>query len=140
VRKASTIFKLAAPGSPEPALCRQASALAKRAARNPTDERWDFTIPQDMALPGLSLQGNRQRIFYRHIREIKTRALAPGPSTLKMLEIVRKEVANAFGRYVTDADIWKAVAEKDILPRTAQFLWKGLHNAHRIGQYWVRDL
>ncbi|KAJ7928295.1 hypothetical protein B0H13DRAFT_1597701 [Mycena leptocephala] len=53
-----------------------------------------------------------------------------------MLEIVQKEVANAFGRYVTDADIWKAVAEKDILPRTAQFLWKGLHNAHRIGKYW----
>ncbi|KAJ7708350.1 hypothetical protein B0H17DRAFT_1274165 [Mycena rosella] len=26
---------------------------------------------------------------------------------------------------------------KDVLPRTAQFLWKGLHNAHRIGKYWT---
>jgi ribonuclease HI len=54
-----------------------------------------------------------------------------------MLEIVRREAASAFGRYVTDADIWKAMTTKDFLPRTAQFLWKGLHNAHRIGKYWT---
>ncbi|KAJ7812831.1 hypothetical protein B0H13DRAFT_1665956 [Mycena leptocephala] len=53
-----------------------------------------------------------------------------------MLETVRNDVADTFGRYVTDADIWTAAAAKDILPRTAQFLWKGLHNAHRIGGYW----
>ncbi|KAJ7078803.1 hypothetical protein C8R44DRAFT_654405, partial [Mycena epipterygia] len=41
------------------------------------------------------------------------------------------------GRHVSDADIWKAVAGRDFLPRTAQFLWKGIHNAHRIGKYWT---
>jgi ribonuclease HI len=40
-------------------------------------------------------------------------------------------------RYVSDADVWRAVYVKDILPCTAQFLWKGLHNAHRIGKYWT---
>jgi hypothetical protein len=68
------------------------------------------------SLPGLSLQGNRQRVFYRCIREIKTQALAPRSSTKKMLETVRNDVADTFGRYVTDADIWKAAAAKDILP------------------------
>jgi ribonuclease HI len=44
---------------------------------------------------------------------------------------------NAFGRCVSDAEIWESVTVKDILPRTAQFLWRGLHNAHRIGRYWT---
>ncbi|KAJ7739998.1 hypothetical protein DFH07DRAFT_778530 [Mycena maculata] len=29
------------------------------------------------------------------------------------------------------------LAVNDLLPRTAQFLWKGLHDAHRIGKYWT---
>ncbi|KAJ7812062.1 hypothetical protein B0H13DRAFT_1666399 [Mycena leptocephala] len=44
--------------------------------------------------------------------------------------------SSSSSRYVTDTDIWKAVAAKDILPRTGQFLWKMLHNTHRIGKYW----
>ncbi|KAJ7920566.1 hypothetical protein B0H13DRAFT_2230749 [Mycena leptocephala] len=82
-------------------------------------------------------KGNRQRVFYQSIKEEKTRALAPRPSTVKMLEVVRRDVENTFGWHVSDADIWKSVQAKDILPRTSQFLWKGLHNAHRIGNYWT---
>jgi hypothetical protein len=62
-RKASTTFKLAEPGTPERMLCRKASILAKEAARAREDTQWDLTLPKDTALPGLSLQGNRQRVF-----------------------------------------------------------------------------
>jgi hypothetical protein len=138
-RKAPAIFKLAAPGSTERAIHRQASALAKRAARISEDKEWELTLPPQTALPGLSLQGNRQRVFYRTIREIKAgaHALTPRPSTAKMLGVVREEVETVFGRYVTDADIWKSLTSKDFLPRTAEFLWKGVHNSHRIGKYWT---
>jgi ribonuclease HI len=54
-----------------------------------------------------------------------------------MLQTVRTAVEESFDRRVTDADIWKAVSTKDFLPRTAQFLWKSIHNAHRIGKYWT---
>ncbi|KAJ7759419.1 hypothetical protein DFH07DRAFT_723856, partial [Mycena maculata] len=135
-RRARTVFKTAAPESPERTWCRKASMLAKRSAKTRAEERWDLTIPPNTALPGLHLQGNRQCVFYRSIREIKNKTLTPRPSTLKMLDVVRKDVKSAFGRYVTDADIWLAVSAKDLLPRTAQFLWKGLHKAHRIGSYW----
>jgi ribonuclease HI len=64
-------------------------------------------------------------------------AQAPRPSTVKMLEIVRKAAADGFGKYVSDTDIWRSLASKDFLLRTAQFLWKGVHNAHRIGNYWT---
>ncbi|KAJ7844549.1 hypothetical protein B0H13DRAFT_2286348 [Mycena leptocephala] len=30
-----------------------------------------------------------------------------------------------------------ATRGRDILPRTAQFLWKSLHNAHKVGHYWT---
>ncbi|KAJ7691828.1 hypothetical protein B0H17DRAFT_1159747 [Mycena rosella] len=92
-----------------------------------------------MALPGLSLQGNRQRVFYRSIREIKThkQAATPRPSTTRMLDVVRKAAADIFDRHVSDADIWKSLTPKDFLPRTAQFLWKGIHNVHWIGRYWT---
>jgi ribonuclease HI len=136
-RKAPTTFKLAAPGSSDRLPCRQAAILAKRAARMQTTETWDLTLPQGTALPGLSLQGNRQRIFYRSIREIKSQAAVPRASTVANLEIIRNTIEDTFGRNVSDADIWKAVTVKDILPRTAQFLWRGIHNAHRIGKYWT---
>ncbi|KAJ7756079.1 hypothetical protein DFH07DRAFT_773273 [Mycena maculata] len=135
-RRARTTFKIAAPASPEKAWCLKASILAKQSARNRVEERWDLTLPPNTALPGMRLQGNRQHVFYRSIREIKDRNRTPRPSTLKMLDAVRKDVEAAFGRYVTDADIWLALTAKDLLPRTTQFLWKGLHKAHRIGNYW----
>ncbi|KAJ6560672.1 hypothetical protein B0H10DRAFT_1724023, partial [Mycena sp. CBHHK59/15] len=87
--------------------------------------------------PGLSLQGNRQKVFYRSIREEKTKKLAPRASTTKNLEAVRVAVYDTFDRRVSDADIWRSMSVKDFLPRTAQFLWKGMHNAHRIGSYWA---
>ncbi|KAJ7339152.1 hypothetical protein DFH08DRAFT_812546 [Mycena albidolilacea] len=136
-RKAPTFFKLAAPGMPERLLCRQATMLAKNAVRAPGNQEWDFTLPKGTALPGLSLQGNRQRVFYRSIREEKTKKLTPRLSTIKTLDLVWKAAEDDFGRYASDTDIWRAVHAKDILPRTAQFLWKGIHNAHRIGKYWI---
>jgi hypothetical protein len=30
-----------------------------------------------------------------------------------------------------------AARGKDILPRTAQFLWKSIHNSHKVGHYWT---
>jgi ribonuclease HI len=136
-REAPTFFKVAKPGSLERAMCRQAAILAKRAARTSRSEDWDLTLPPDTALPGLSLQGNRQRVFYRSIREAKVQKLSPRTSTELNLEVVREAVKDIFGRYVSNSDIWKAVSVKDILPRSAQFLWKGIHNAHRIGKYWT---
>jgi ribonuclease HI len=43
---------------------------------------------------------------------------------------------DTFSKYTTDEEIWKSLTTKDILPCTSQFLWNGIHNAHRIGRYW----
>ncbi|KAJ7757383.1 hypothetical protein DFH07DRAFT_695136, partial [Mycena maculata] len=138
-RKAVMVFKLAPPGSHERMLCRHTSELAKRAARMRNDEQWELTLPPGTALPGLSLQGNKQRVFYHSIREIKTarQVQVPRHSTARVLDIIQEEAAGSFGRHVTEAEIWKALSAKEFLPRTTQFLWKAVHNAHRIGKYWT---
>ncbi|KAJ7789692.1 hypothetical protein B0H13DRAFT_1676309, partial [Mycena leptocephala] len=122
-RKAPTIFKVVEPGSPDRALCEQAAILAKRAARTPTAEYGTSRCRRTQA-PGLSLQNNRQKFSTATING-------------KMLDAVREATMEAFERYVSDADIWEAIYTKDLLPRSTQFMWKGLHNAHRIGTYWT---
>jgi hypothetical protein len=118
-RRAPTIFKVVKPGTRKRAMCRHAAKLAKRAAKTSINGDWNLTLPQGTALPGLSLQDNRRRIFYRSIREEKVKALAPRPSTVKKLEVVHQATENVFDRIVSDADIWKAATVRDILPRTA---------------------
>jgi ribonuclease HI len=65
------------------------------------------------------------------------KTLAPRASTAKKLAEVHDAIETTFSRSVSDADIWRAATGKDFLPRTAQFLWKGIHNAHRVGKYWT---
>ncbi|KAJ7230510.1 hypothetical protein GGX14DRAFT_344576, partial [Mycena pura] len=134
-RSAPTYFEVAEPGCHDPS--RRVARLAKRAARGQATTNWDMTIPPGMALPGLSLQDNREKTFYRGIREEKTKKLAPRASTERNLKAIREAVCEAFGRHVSDADIWTSVSARDFLPRPAQFIWKGVHNAHKIGAYWM---
>ncbi|KAJ7822937.1 hypothetical protein B0H13DRAFT_1659366 [Mycena leptocephala] len=136
VRKGSTFFEVAEPGTEARAHCREATLLAKQAARGTIVNRIDLSIPDGMALPGMSLTGNRQPTFYRRIREGKAKKVLIRKSTQKHLDLVRKSMVESFRIYVLDNDIWMAARGRDILPRTAQFLWKSLHNAHKVGQYW----
>ncbi|KAJ6611807.1 hypothetical protein B0H10DRAFT_1653032, partial [Mycena sp. CBHHK59/15] len=136
-RKAPTFLKVAATGTQDRTECKRAARVAKRAAKAPSVAAWDLSLPPDMALPGLSLQGNRQKTFYRSIREEKIKKLTPQASTTKNLEAVRLAVYNTFDCRVIDTQIWRSMSVKDFLPRTAQFLWKSIHNAHRIGTYWT---
>ncbi|KAJ7203294.1 hypothetical protein GGX14DRAFT_309805, partial [Mycena pura] len=136
-RTAPTLFKVAEPGTLARKECRKAAKAAKRAARTPGPRAWDMTVPAGTALPGLSLQGNCQKIFYRGIREEKDKKLTSRASTTNKLNTIREATRETFRREVTDAEIWNSLLTKDFLPRTSQFLWKCVHNAHKVGSYWT---
>ncbi|KAJ6632291.1 hypothetical protein B0H10DRAFT_1716470, partial [Mycena sp. CBHHK59/15] len=136
-QKAPTFFRVAAPGSLERTMCKRAAVTAKSTAKAATEASWELDIPHEMALPGLSLLGNRQKVFYRSIREEKAKKVTLRPSTIKKLEVVRQAVEAAFCKRASDTDIWLSVEKDGILPRPGQFLWKGIHNTHRIGAYWT---
>ncbi|KAJ6564118.1 hypothetical protein B0H19DRAFT_942602 [Mycena capillaripes] len=134
-RKGPTLLVVAKPGAAGRDLLRQASLLAKQAAIRNQVTQFDLSIPNGMALPGISLTENRQRTFYKSIREMKAKDVAVRPSTRKKLDKIRAEIGAGFDKYVSDEDIWTSARNRDILPRAAQFLWKSIHNAHRIGHY-----
>ncbi|KAJ7210810.1 hypothetical protein GGX14DRAFT_363204, partial [Mycena pura] len=78
-----------------------------------------------------------QRTFYQGIREEKTKALTDHASAKNKLNTIKAAACDIFGRSVTDADIWNSLHVKDFLPRPSQFLWKCVHNAHKVGSYWT---
>ncbi|KAJ7884932.1 hypothetical protein B0H13DRAFT_1577791, partial [Mycena leptocephala] len=136
-RKKPTLFQVAELGSATKECCRRAVTLAKQFVQEGTATTVDLSVPVGMALPGMSLTDNRQRAFYRGIREEKARRVPTRIAARKHLDLVHKSMAESFKKYVSDEEIWMAARGKDILPRTAQFLWKSLHNAHKIGHYWT---
>ncbi|KAJ6537967.1 hypothetical protein B0H19DRAFT_1079062 [Mycena capillaripes] len=135
-RRGPTLLVVTKPGAAGRDLVRQATLLAKQAAINDRVPTFDLSIPNGMALPGVSLTGNRQRTFYRSIREMKAKDVATRPSTQKKLDAVREKIGDSFEKYVSDEEIWTSARSRDILPRAAQFLWKSMHNAHKVGHYW----
>jgi ribonuclease HI len=50
---------------------------------------------------------------------------------------VKASLKTLRGRLVTDKEIWHSLRDKTFLPRTSQFLWRAMHNAHRVGHYWT---
>jgi ribonuclease HI len=136
-RKGPTLFRVVEPGKAARLHCREAMLLAKESARGTIINQMDLSVPNGTALPGMSLIGNRQRTFYGGIREIKVKKVTTRASTRKNLHLVQESMIECFGKYVLDREIWMAARGKDILPRTAQFLWKSLHNAHKVGHYWT---
>ncbi|KAJ7191356.1 hypothetical protein GGX14DRAFT_407293 [Mycena pura] len=115
-RKASTTFVVAPQGSTAQTMCREATRTAKTATSGNRFRAVTLDIPAGTALVGIPLQGNRQKTFYRGIREVKTQKLKDRPSTINKLAIVKECIAILQGRIVTDEDIWCSLRNKDFQP------------------------
>jgi hypothetical protein len=74
-RKTRTKFVVAGPGTEAKTLCQLANKTAKTVAACSIVPDIRLDVPAATALPGIQLQGNKQKIFYRGIREVKTQAL-----------------------------------------------------------------
>ncbi|KAJ6556300.1 hypothetical protein B0H19DRAFT_948005 [Mycena capillaripes] len=134
-RQGPTNIMVAKSGTKERDLLRQATLLAKQAATRNHVAPVDLSVPHGMALPGVSLTENRQRTFYKSIRETKATDVTVRPSTRVKLDTIHEKVGESFDKYVSDEDVW-TVRNRDFMPRAAQFLWKSIHNAHKVGHYW----
>ncbi|KAJ6559890.1 hypothetical protein B0H19DRAFT_1069610 [Mycena capillaripes] len=135
-RRGPTDLVVAEPGTTGRDLLRQATLLAKQAAISNRVATVDLSVPNGMALPGVSLTENRQRTFYKSICETKAKDVAVRPSTRVKLDAIREKIGESFDKHVSDEDIWMSTRNRDFLPRVTQFLWKSIHNAHKVGHYW----
>ena len=117
---------------------REARKLVLEAASR-EDEIFDKPITEIdpmFNLTGAQLSKMTQMLAYQGICETKKLRYKQGMAC--MLDITRYAVEEAFRSLPSNEAIWRSIQDKDI-PRSCQtFLWKALHNAHKVGSYWER--
>lgn len=87
-------------------------------------------------LSGARLDCLTQALAYKGIRE-KT-APPPRSRTTARVTILKRYLAALPGADCEEKDIWRGLRAKDIRRPVADFLWKGIHGAHRIGSFWLK--
>ncbi|KAF9464942.1 hypothetical protein BDZ94DRAFT_1160912 [Collybia nuda] len=91
-------------------------------------------IPE-LDISGICLAGATQALLYKGIQE--QRKTAPRRKTLCLLDRSRYAAKQLSGKTMTDAELWKSIRQRSHLPKGIRnFLWKNLHDAFKIGEYW----
>lgn len=112
----------------------EADKLAREGALKDTFDEPDLEIDPKFNLTGAQLSKLTQALAYEGICEKKKLKYKRGLDM--MMDITRYAIEDAFGVLPSDEKIWKSIQNKD-LPRSFRaFLWKTLHNAHKVGGYW----
>ncbi|KAK7016939.1 hypothetical protein R3P38DRAFT_2417242, partial [Favolaschia claudopus] len=86
------------------------------------------------ALPGAKLSKLTQSLAYKGIKQM--RAPISRKATDENILLVQAAILANFRYQPTPSAIWKKARQREILPNIRNFLWKSIHNAHRIGKYW----
>ncbi|KZV81336.1 hypothetical protein EXIGLDRAFT_755641 [Exidia glandulosa HHB12029] len=113
----------------------RAREAARAATRLEVHEEIDQgIIAFDVA--GARLGAMTQRKAHRIIRQIKTSTTPSRRATLTEVERAKVAIEELNNRAPTDATVWKATKSKDLSRNVRNFLWKGLHGAHKVGEYF----
>ncbi|KAK7689889.1 hypothetical protein QCA50_006528 [Cerrena zonata] len=111
-----------------------ADKLAGEGARKSELDEIDLSTHPGFLLTGAKLATITQALAYRGIRmRIAQKQRCKTESNIKA---VQQEVAKLMGRKYPLSTIWKSTHSPDIAKPTQDFLWKGLHGAHKVGTYW----
>ncbi|KAF8310760.1 hypothetical protein DL93DRAFT_2140318 [Clavulina sp. PMI_390] len=117
----------------------QADALAAEGANKPEVEITNLQIPTPHRLSGARLSTGTQKLFYKGIRETKNKELEPRPDTEENIEEARTVIAGISGSNLTTERLWRSILQnKNFTNNIRIFLWKLMHNAHKVGKYWER--
>ncbi|KAJ6587986.1 hypothetical protein B0H19DRAFT_1300332 [Mycena capillaripes] len=74
-----------------------------------------------------------QAIVYAGIKEAKAKPFRKATENVKQVQAATQQ---NFNRLPLPAEIWKSIQNKDFTRQTRNFLWKSMHSAHRIGEFW----
>ncbi|KAI1781818.1 ribonuclease H-like protein [Ganoderma leucocontextum] len=85
---------------------------------------------------GMQLSTATQKLLYLGIRKQKAEKAGERPRTQLVLERVCEAVHSTLKFKPRPSIIWKSLRSKDINRKAREFLWKGLHDAHRVGKFW----
>ncbi|EJD54176.1 hypothetical protein AURDEDRAFT_52004 [Auricularia subglabra TFB-10046 SS5] len=88
--------------------------------------------------PGLRAQGLRQRDALRAIRLSEKLKLRPRAQTVRNLHRVQESIDEECDFMPTQAQIWTSLTSRDLSRQARNFLWKTVHGAHKIGEYFSK--
>ncbi|KAG1875983.1 ribonuclease H-like domain-containing protein [Suillus tomentosus] len=115
---------------------KQANRLAGLGATKELPDDVNLKIPDNFTLQGAKLQSMTQALGYAGIREKKH--LEYKRSTIQLLDVTRHAIAQITTKTEMDASIWASCRKKDISKKIQSFLFRTLHNAYCISNFWMR--
>ncbi|KAG1798240.1 RnaseH-domain-containing protein [Suillus plorans] len=113
----------------------RADQLAREGADKQTTDPIDLSVPNEFNLQGAKLSAITQALAYKGIRERKDSTQRR--KTAINLEITRHTIKELTGHLENDMNIWNGCRNKDLNKKVRQFLFKAMHGAYRIGDYWL---
>ncbi len=84
---------------------------------------------------GAALRGITQRIAYLGVRHRKRKE--ERQATVRMLDQVTAALEVQTGIRPTEVKVWKAIRSRDMPRKVRDFWWKALHDALRVGGFWM---
>ncbi|EJD34077.1 hypothetical protein AURDEDRAFT_34620, partial [Auricularia subglabra TFB-10046 SS5] len=86
--------------------------------------------------PGLALVGIKQREAHRAIKMAKGLELPKRRATTNNLARVKEAIRDFAGVAPKDSQIWEDLGREGLSKSTRNFLWKAMHGAHKVGDYF----
>ncbi|CAK5272653.1 unnamed protein product, partial [Mycena citricolor] len=135
-RTGQTTFGMPGKHSAEETLLSQTTTAAKQAAlaNTPPLPRLLATTRPDLLSEGVKLATLTQRTAYATIRAQKETAVRP--ATRRNVEEVSREYTRGTQAGPTADQVWASIRSRDFSRQVRNFLWKAMHEAHRIGTFW----
>ncbi|KAF8301080.1 hypothetical protein DL93DRAFT_2145638 [Clavulina sp. PMI_390] len=117
----------------------EADTLAALGAKMPEGDVTNLIIPHRHHLTGARLSTANQRTLYKGICQKKRSHITICERTKENLESARLAAVKISGTNPTDERIWSSLLRNPNHPNNIRvFLWKLMHDAHKVGPYWRR--
>jgi ribonuclease HI len=100
----------------------------------PVKNEIDHSQPPAQILPGARLSDMTQKTLYQGIRRQKT--LKKRNTTNRNLDLTREAVLDTTGLSPTNQLIWHSMRHEDLSRNIRDYMWKSMHGALKIGDYW----
>jgi hypothetical protein len=111
-----------------------AKDLARRGATKEAYDEPNLDVHPSFNLIGAQLATLTQSLAYKGVCESKGKVNRRG--TAQMLAITRHAVKERTGTFPDDGVVWKSTRHRDFSKVFRTFIWKSIHNTHKIGDYW----
>jgi hypothetical protein len=116
-----------------------ADGLAAQGAGKADEDAIDLTVPVTLRVTGAKLKSMTQKLAYQAIREKKTSMYKKRPRTEANITLAKAAAEANFKVHLTEARIWKSMANKDLHRNQRIFMWMLAHDGYMVGDKWLRQ-